>query len=226
LPDIDDVLERLVTDPEFRRHLSTDPRSALEGYDLDRSDLEVLSAQVTEGAGDTGKVEQRTSKSALAGLLGLFGSSDTSSLEDAMGTAPDTSTPSDAGHVGKHTLILDDNHSAHDGMPTSTTDDLGRVGFNPQPEPPGQDEGIIINQEMAPPGQEQAPIDPTEELFGAYNLQQVGFNPQPEPPGQDEGIIDDGTSARPLNPEWTNHKESDPGIVDAMPEGGPDQTSR
>jgi hypothetical protein len=70
---IDDVLERLVTDLGFRRRLREDPAAALKGYDLNEADVELLASQLDETAGDAGALEQRTSKSALFGILtGLF----------------------------------------------------------------------------------------------------------------------------------------------------------
>lgn len=68
---IDEVLERLVSEPRFRTALEEDPAAALAGYDLNESDLEVLSAQLDPRAGSSGQVEQRTSKSGLlAGMMG------------------------------------------------------------------------------------------------------------------------------------------------------------
>jgi hypothetical protein len=66
---IDDVLERLITDLGFRRRLREDPAAALAGYDLDEADLELLASQLDDGGGQAHAVEQRTSKSALFGLL-------------------------------------------------------------------------------------------------------------------------------------------------------------
>jgi hypothetical protein len=81
MADVNDVLERLVSDPGFRRALSDDPDRALEGYDLTDADREMLAAQVSEDAGVGGGLEQRTSKSALAGLFGTGGGSGQSDLD-------------------------------------------------------------------------------------------------------------------------------------------------
>jgi hypothetical protein len=71
---IDEVLERLITDLGFRRRLREDPAAALQGYDLDKSDLELLASQLDDsGGGQARGVEQRTSKSALFGLLAGLG---------------------------------------------------------------------------------------------------------------------------------------------------------
>lgn len=69
---IDEVLERLVTDPEFRARLADDPAGALSGYMLYDEDLEVLAAALSDDAGASSSVEQRTSKTTLAGLLAAF----------------------------------------------------------------------------------------------------------------------------------------------------------
>lgn len=69
---IDEVLERLVTDPAFRTQLSQDPATALANYMLYDDDLDVLAAAISEHAGESGSVDQRTSKSTLAGLLAAF----------------------------------------------------------------------------------------------------------------------------------------------------------
>lgn len=69
---IDEVLERLVTDPEFRARLSTDPTGALSGYMLYDEDLEILAAALDDDPGTAGAVEQRTSKTTLAGLFAAF----------------------------------------------------------------------------------------------------------------------------------------------------------
>lgn len=69
MPGLEDALARLITDPAFRAQLTTDPRSALAGYELSADDLSVLAKEV--GANNHGQsvVEQRTSK---AGFFGLF----------------------------------------------------------------------------------------------------------------------------------------------------------
>lgn len=69
MPGIDDVLERLVSEPGFRDDLSRDPKRALDGYDLSADDLEVLASELTEEAGGSGPVEARTTKAGLFGLL-------------------------------------------------------------------------------------------------------------------------------------------------------------
>lgn len=76
MSDINDVLERLISDPAFRRALSDDPAKALEGYELSDADREVLASQVSSDSGAAGGLEQRTSKSALAGLFGGGGSAE------------------------------------------------------------------------------------------------------------------------------------------------------
>ena len=66
---LDEVLERLLTEPDFGRALADDPAEALRPYRLTADELEVLGAQLVHGAGTGGAVEDRQSKSALFGLL-------------------------------------------------------------------------------------------------------------------------------------------------------------
>lgn len=75
MSDVDEVLERLVTDQAFRAQLRDDPVTALGGYDLGEEDVAVLAASIDEGQGGDRGVEQRTSKSAfLAAFTALTGS--------------------------------------------------------------------------------------------------------------------------------------------------------
>jgi hypothetical protein len=69
MPGIEDVLERLVTDPAFRTLLRTDPGSALTGYTLTAEDLSLLAKRVSTADGATSVVEQRTAR---AGFFGLY----------------------------------------------------------------------------------------------------------------------------------------------------------
>ena len=54
------------------------------------------------------------------------------------------------------------------------------VGFNPQPDPPGDEAGIIIN------GGPTGAVDTGDEagiiIIGGQPGEDVGFNPQPDPP--------------------------------------------
>lgn len=72
MPGLDDVLERLVNEPEFRSRLTSDPKRALAGYDLTADDLDVLAGQLSEETGGSTPVESRTSKAALFSLLSQF----------------------------------------------------------------------------------------------------------------------------------------------------------
>jgi hypothetical protein len=69
MADIDGILERLVTDQGFRAQLASDPAAALDGYDLSADDLALLASSMDEGDVGQRGVEQRTSKSAVVGLL-------------------------------------------------------------------------------------------------------------------------------------------------------------
>jgi hypothetical protein len=87
---LDEVMERLLADEEFRRRLVADPAGALAGYTLDDSDREVLAATLTDDEGTPGAVERRTTQSSVAGLLSAF-----DGVLDAAGSAgsPDRAVP-------------------------------------------------------------------------------------------------------------------------------------
>jgi hypothetical protein len=63
---IDDVLQRLQDDPDFREQLATDPAAALEGYPLSADDLSRL---VDAVAADAAPDEQRPRRSAFFALV-------------------------------------------------------------------------------------------------------------------------------------------------------------
>jgi hypothetical protein len=68
---IDDVLERLVTDPAFRKHLRDDPQRALEGYVLSEDDLALLTAQLDDrGSADHGADHGVAPRASSSGLFG------------------------------------------------------------------------------------------------------------------------------------------------------------
>jgi len=69
MADIDTVLERLVTDTGFRQRLAEDPAAALSSYELSTDDLQLLASSLDSGDDAQRGVEQRTSKSAVIGLL-------------------------------------------------------------------------------------------------------------------------------------------------------------
>jgi len=69
MADIDIVLERLVNDTSFRAALADDPAAALAAYDLSEPDLQLLAGSLDDGGDAQRGVEQRTSKSAMVGLL-------------------------------------------------------------------------------------------------------------------------------------------------------------
>ena len=70
MSDFETVLERLLLDPAFKAALSADPQRALAGYILDDDERELLLAQVSADAGQSMRMEDRTSKAALFGLIG------------------------------------------------------------------------------------------------------------------------------------------------------------
>lgn len=72
---IDEVLERLVTDPAFRARLAADPDAALAGYVLSDDDRAVLATALSQDTGTWGTVERRINRTAFAGLV-LDGAAD------------------------------------------------------------------------------------------------------------------------------------------------------
>jgi hypothetical protein len=63
---IDDVLQRLSADPDFRQQLEVEPAAALEGYDLTADDLTTLVDAVTA---DAPPEDQRPRRSAFFALV-------------------------------------------------------------------------------------------------------------------------------------------------------------
>ena len=72
MSDFDDLLERLVLDPDFKAALAADPDGVLRGYRLDADQRRVLLTQVSTETGTGLKVEERISKAGMAGLLSAF----------------------------------------------------------------------------------------------------------------------------------------------------------
>ena len=105
MPGLDDVLERLITDPAFRDRVATDRRAALAGYDLSPDDLALLDAQVSTAAGGTAAMEGRTTKAGMFGLLGgldeVLGAIGDGGAADALatGSEPATAMPGGVSHV-------------------------------------------------------------------------------------------------------------------------------
>lgn len=87
MSDFDDVLERLLSEPQFRAALASDPATALAGYQLSADERDLLGSQYGDDEGGLGGVEDRTSKASLVGLLGP--------LVNLIGEAP-------GAHAGAH----------------------------------------------------------------------------------------------------------------------------
>lgn len=79
---LDHVLSRFRDDPEFRESLTHRPREALEGYRLDRAELEELRVRLAKACDCTSVADHRC---ALAGLLRL--------LALTASAAPDSTDP-------------------------------------------------------------------------------------------------------------------------------------
>ena len=68
-PAVEEILERLIAEPDFRAEFRRDARAAVAGYDLTPEDVEILASQLSDDTRDLDPVEQRTSKSALFSLF-------------------------------------------------------------------------------------------------------------------------------------------------------------
>jgi len=105
MPGLDDVLERLITDPAFRDRLVTDRRAALASYDLSPDDLALLDSQFSATAGGTAAMEGRTTKAGMFGLLGgldeVLGAMGDGGSADALATGSDPAPamPGGVSHV-------------------------------------------------------------------------------------------------------------------------------
>jgi hypothetical protein len=106
MSDLDEVLERLLTDTAFQHALAADPDAALAGYHLDAPDRDLLRTQLVLGGGADRTVEERTSKAGLVGLLGpvaaAFGvaSGPVSTGTQSLGSAPGGATFGNAPGLG------------------------------------------------------------------------------------------------------------------------------
>ncbi|MFI5842802.1 Os1348 family NHLP clan protein [Catenuloplanes sp. NPDC051500] len=90
MPNFDDALERLITDPSFAAALTADPGRALAGYTLSPDEAELLRSQVASGPGDgvQSAVEARTNQSSMFGLFHLDGFGAAPSSVGGFGDAP------------------------------------------------------------------------------------------------------------------------------------------
>lgn len=79
MPSLDEVLERLRSDKDFRVHLEHDPRAALDGYDLTTDELTRLAAQVVADHHAEDPIARRT---AQAGFFALFANPAGDSADD------------------------------------------------------------------------------------------------------------------------------------------------
>jgi hypothetical protein len=70
MSDFDRVLERLLVDPAFKAALAADPDKALAGYQLAAEERDLLGVPVSTSAGVSHVVEDRMTKSGVAGLVG------------------------------------------------------------------------------------------------------------------------------------------------------------
>ena len=73
MSDFDTLLERLLLDPAFKTAMAADPERALTGYTLTDEERSLFMAELSADAGQSLRMEERTSKAALFGLLGVLG---------------------------------------------------------------------------------------------------------------------------------------------------------
>jgi len=140
MSDIDTVLERLVTDAEFRRLLAAEPARALHGYDLSAAERDMLLVRVSPDLMVGSTVEQRTSK---AGMFALLGEA--------------------AALVGSHSDLVGPSSGDHGAVTPSGPGEAVGIIINERPTPgetdgiiiydapsPGETDGIIINEAPTP----------------------------------------------------------------------------
>jgi hypothetical protein len=159
MADIDDVLERLLTDADFAHRLASDPSGALAGYSLSQDDVTLLSTQVSFDPGALSLVEERISKAGMFGLLTSF----TAGLGGLADVSPGQSAdPHMAagiiGPVDTHGIIID----------TSVGDPDGVIG----PSDSGETHGIIVIGGAGNPDGVVAPVD-MEEVVAPVDSQGI-----------------------------------------------------
>ncbi len=161
---IDDVLERIVTDTEFRHQLSTDPHRALAGYDLTDDEMELVTLQLSTDAGAAGGMEQRITKSTMVGLLALAG--------DLIATEPTAAASS----PNLHEFAVDGNSPT----PDLPVEEVTFVYQEIKVEYPsaGGEPGDLVADELPPePAVLEAPSDGGE-AADTHELEEVSFTYQ------------------------------------------------
>jgi hypothetical protein len=167
MADIDDVLERLLTDAHFAHQLASDPSGALAGYSLSQDDVALLSSQVSFDPGAVSLVEERISKAGMFGLLTSF----TAGLGSIVGPeqgglgGPDTSPAGVVAPVDSHGMIS--NGLVGDGVigPSDSGETHGIIihGLVGDgvigPSDSGETHGIIIDTSVGDPDGIVAPVD-------------------------------------------------------------------
>jgi Bacterial TSP3 repeat len=108
MSDIDVVLERLVTDPGFRRQLTTDPARALAGYRVTDEQRRMLLMQISPDTTLGSAVERRTSKAGMFALVSevaqLVGSAETMFAGDITPATQGTGDIVAPAHIAGHGL--------------------------------------------------------------------------------------------------------------------------
>jgi hypothetical protein len=133
MSDFDEVLERLVTEPDFAGALAADPERALAGYRLSADEIELLHSQVGADPMAEHDVEVRANQSSTFGMLsplvGMFGGGlpgigdqlGSSGLGQAPGGGGAGSAPAEAAGIGSRM-------PSSTGLGTDGTEGLGGTG--------------------------------------------------------------------------------------------------
>ena len=219
MSDLNAVMERLLTDPDYRRTFAVDPGRAMAGYDLTAQEQQMLLTEVSPDTVVGSAVEQRTSKAGMFAFLG-----EAASLFDARGAdgAFNDGAPSPA---ETHGMIIDGAPAPDLGGGDSaiewtyTPAETSGIIIHGAPaethgiiinEAPADTHGIIINEapaethgiivyDMPAPDAEASSPGPSD----AASV--VGFDPQPDPPGQPaDGLTRGGLSRAGIPVEQIN----------------------
>jgi hypothetical protein len=188
MSDLNAVMERLLTDPEYRQAFAADPVGAMAGYDLTVQERQMLLTDVSPDTVVGSGVEQRTSKAGMFALLGeaahLF---DTAGALDHDAPGPDETrgiviinsapAPGLGGTDGAiewtytpaetHGIIIHDAPAETHGIIIHDA--------------PAETDGIIVYDMPAPDAEASAP--------GPDGAVIHGFDPQPDPPGEPADAI-------------------------------------
>jgi hypothetical protein len=146
MSDFDAVLERLLSEPSFAAALAADPDTALSGYRLDASEVELLRSQASpDSGGGLAAVETRTNKSSTFGLfsafVGIGHALSAESTRDAV-LGPGSAAGSAAGAAAQHVTDGVGAHGAVQGFGDAPGAGGSGGGAAYQPWPPSEHSGF------------------------------------------------------------------------------------